>query len=271
MIRFKNIEALWAYAKEKMPNGCVVSKLSNNQSEKYFSIEVPKALVNDSKLVNRSKVTVVFTAIKGDDLIDAFIQETNTEFTILNDKDFSEALWFVRLNESVQRKTYTLFEAVQTIMAPVKVGDSIKIVDIDGDTETSIATGIADEILSVPKAIDKIKKDNTELYDIIMTNGYKNTDKAYKINGSWFVDDNEHNIYALLNESAEQSPSIKAVNLIQQIETAPKNIPSDKIRDGINMLSDYLDSLMHDPMANVKAITRADNALDKLKNLKPSK
>lgn len=200
MIRFKNIEALWAYAKEKMPNGCVVSKLSNNQSEKYFSIEVPKALVNDSKLVNKPKVTIVFTAINDDNLVDAFIQETNDEFTILNDKDFSEALWFVRLNESVVRKTYTLFEAVQTVMAPIKVGDSIKIVDIDGNTETSIVSGIADEILPVKDAIKKIEKDNTELYDIIMTNGYKESDKAYKINGSWFIDDNEHNIYALLNK-----------------------------------------------------------------------
>lgn len=74
-----------------------------------------------------------------------------------------------------------------------------------------------------------------------------------------------------LNESVEQNSSTKALNLIQQIETAPKNIPSDKIRDGINMLSDYLDSLMHDPMSNIKAITRADNALDTLKNLRPSK
>ena len=38
------------------------------------------------------------------------------------------------------------------------------------------------------------------MYDTIMMNGYKESDKAYKINGSWFIDDNEHNIYALLNK-----------------------------------------------------------------------
>lgn len=74
-----------------------------------------------------------------------------------------------------------------------------------------------------------------------------------------------------LNESVKQTPSSKALSIIQQIEKAPKNIPNDMIRDGVNTLNDYIDSLMRDPMSNVKAIVRADNALDTLKNLRPSK
>lgn len=215
MKKFKSLEDLWAYAKQVMPNGAVVSKIANTGASKFFSITVPRVLVQDPKLQKFSKIETVFTILKGDNLVDTFCEQTNQEYTIVDSNDFKEAMAFcaAMLNEGQATRRISLYEAVTKVMAPIKVGDEIKIVSLDGDVETDIVSGTVEDMRSLDKAVDDIKKDNVELYNTIQANGYKPTDRAYKIRGSWYIDDNEHNIYALLREARAESSMGYAITI----------------------------------------------------------
>lgn len=213
--KFKSIEELWAYAKQIMPNGAVVSKIANTGASKFFSITVPKVLVQDSKLMRFSKIETVFTLLKGDNLIDAFCEQTNNEYTIVDSNDFREAIYFcaAMLTEGMRTRRVSLVEAITKVMAPIKVGDNIKIVSVDGDVETDIVSGEVEDMKPVKDVMNQIKKENSELYSTIKANGYKDSDNAYRIKGAWYVDDNEHNIYALLREDRAGSMTAYSIQI----------------------------------------------------------
>ena len=205
MQRFKNIEEIWTYAKNACPKGVVVGQIHKSASQKNFSISVPKVLVLDPKLKGYTKIEIVFTQIIGDTLIDAFVQETNTEATVLNSNDFDKLLYFIALNEAAETSSLTLIEAVQKVMAPIKIGDTIQIVYIDGESQTDIVSGKLEDIKPVKDVLPEIKAESEDLFNEISKNGFDKMNKAYKIRGTWYVDDNENNIYAVLREAANDS------------------------------------------------------------------
>lgn len=205
MQRFKNIEEIWTYAKNACPKGVVVGQIFKSAAQKDFSISVPRALVLDPKLKGYAKIEIVFTQIAGDSLIDAFVQETNNEATVLNSNDFDKLLYFIALNEAAETSSLTLIEAVQKVMAPIKIGDTIQIVYVDGDTQTDIVSGELEDIKPVKDVLPEIKAESEELFNEISKNGFDKMNKAYKIRGTWYVDDNENNIYAVLREAANDS------------------------------------------------------------------
>ena len=249
MKRFKNIEEIWAYAKNVCPKGVVVGQIHKSPAQKDFSISVPKVLVLDPKLKGYTKIEIVFTQIVDDTLIDAFVQETNTEATILNSNDFDKLLYFMALNEAAETSSLTLIEAVQKVMAPIKIGDTIQIVYVDGDTQTDIVSGKLEDIKPVKDVLPEIKSESKELFDEISKNGFDKMNKAYKIRGTWYVDDNENNIYAVLREAANDS--FTGGFLKQELTINGKVYKtSEEIKSDLEKFGKKADSLVNDASAD---------------------
>lgn len=249
MKRFKNIEEIWAYAKNVCPKGAVVGQIHKSPAQKDFSISVPKALVLDPKLKGYTKIEIIFTQIVDDTLIDAFVQETNTEATILNSNDFDKLLYFMALNEAAETSSLTLIEAVQKVMAPIKIGDTIQIVYVDGDTQTDIVSGELEDIKPVKDVLPEIKADSKELFDEISKNGFDKMNKAYKIRGTWYVDDNENNIYAVLREAANDS--FTGGFLKQELTINGKVYKtSEEIKSDLEKFGKKADTLVNDASAD---------------------
>lgn len=99
-MEFKNIEAVWAHAKSKLPKGAVISNISKTGSTKYFDLVIPRTLVKvfpeDS---NRGDLVYSFSEVGG--TTEVYLENNGLSMDVYDTKDFREAVGqFLGLNES---------------------------------------------------------------------------------------------------------------------------------------------------------------------------
>lgn len=99
-MKFNNIEAVWAFAKSKLPNNCVIYDITKTGSSKYFDLIVPKSLVKkapeDSK---KGDLIYSFTETAGK--IEVFLENNALSMDIYDTRDFYLAVsQFLGINES---------------------------------------------------------------------------------------------------------------------------------------------------------------------------
>lgn len=108
-MKFNNIEAVWAFAKSKLPNNCVIYDIAKTGSSKYFDLIVPKSLVKkapeDSK---KGDLIYSFTETAGK--IEVFLENNALSMDIYDTRDFYLAVsQFLGINESKMNEQEVYF------------------------------------------------------------------------------------------------------------------------------------------------------------------
>lgn len=108
-MKFNNIEAVWAFAKSKLPNNCVIYDIAKTGASKYFDLIVPKTLVKktpeDSR---RGDLIYSFTETAGK--IEVFLENNSLSMDIYDTRDFYLAVsQFLGINESKMNEQEVYF------------------------------------------------------------------------------------------------------------------------------------------------------------------
>ena len=98
-MKFKNIEDVWAYAKNKLVNA-QISSVQKTGSSKFFDITIPKSMVKRFPVdCNRQDLNYTITQVGSD--IDCFLENNGMEMQIVDTSDFFDAIsGWCGINES---------------------------------------------------------------------------------------------------------------------------------------------------------------------------
>ena len=111
-MKFKNIEDVWAYAKNKLVNA-QISSIQRTGSSKFFDLTVPKSMIKKFPEGSRNRdLEYTITETAGE--IECFLENTSDVTTIVDTRDFFDAIsvWCginESLNEAVEY-TYEVFD-----------------------------------------------------------------------------------------------------------------------------------------------------------------
>ena len=101
-MKFKNIEDVWAYAKNKLVNA-QISSIQRTGSSKFFDLTVPKSMIKKFPEGSRNRdLEYTITETAGE--IECFLENTSDVTTIVDTRDFFDAIsvW-CGINESSEQ------------------------------------------------------------------------------------------------------------------------------------------------------------------------